>query len=574
MNHLARIATCVAAASALLFAANADAARKAKDLLQYIPEDTPYVMAFTRPLPDEVMDKFEPAIDKTMSAYQQILRYHMSEELVELATEEGGAEKAEQLQALMDELLALMSIQGIRDAGLGRDALFAAYGDGLLPVFRIALSNSAKFDAAVTRIEAKAPEKLPTATLQGQAYRYIDLDKMRVIIATIKNDAVITLVPKVLSDERLARTLGLTKPRNSLAKSKAFRALSKEYGFTAHFTGYIDVERVAAGFISDPSGQNEEFLAMAKHGMTEFSEQCKAEYMSLAAIAPRIVIGYTAVNSSFIETGMVVELRDDIAAGLATLPAAVPGLGPDLGGLFSFGMSLDPMAMRSFYEARLDAMEADPFECATLADLQASTAKGRAALAQPVPPVVYSFRGFLANVTNIEGMDVATETPPSSIDASILFAVENAEALVTLAAMISPEIAALNLLPDGKAKVLDLPQLADIADQAFAALSSAGLSVSLGEGAEANAEAMLQADVIEDKPFMSMAFDAKRYYEFIGEAAMEESDSEEGEEVPLPLRAAIRDAVVSSGEMYERMAVNVHFTDRGIEVNSRVTLAD
>jgi len=44
--------------------------------------------------------------------------------------------------------------------------------------------------------------------------------------------------------------------------------------------------------------------------------------------------------------------------------------------------------------------------------------------------------------------------------------------------------------------------------------------------------------------------------------------------VPLALRAAIRDAVVSSGEMYERMAFNVHFTDRGVEVNSRMTLAD
>ena len=574
MNHLARIATCVAAAGALLFAANADAARKAKDLLQYIPEDTPYVMAFTRPLPDEVMDKFEPAIDKTMSAYKQILQYHMSEELLELSTKEGGAEEAEQLRALMDELLTLMSVKGLRDAGLGRDALFAAYGDGLSPVFRIALSNSAQFEAAVARIEANASEQLPTATLQGQLYRYVDLDEMRVVIATIKNDAVITLVPKVFGDERLARTLGLTKPRSSLAKSKAFRALNKEYGFTDHFTGFIDVERIAASLISDPSGQNEEFLAMAKRDMTEFSEQCKAEFMSLAGIAPRIVIGYTAVNSRYVETGMVVELRDDIAAGLATLPAAVPGLGPDLGGLFSLGMSLDPMAMRSFYEARLDAMEADPFECATLADLQASTAKGRAALAQPVPPVVYSFRGFLANVTNIEGMDIATETPPSSIDASILFAVENAEALVTMAAMMSPEIAALNLLPDGKARLLDMPQFSEIADQAFAALSNGGLSVSLGEGAEANAEAMLQADVVEDKPFMSVALDAKRYYEFMGQAAMEGSDSEEGEEVPLALRAAIRDAVVSSGEMYERMAFNVHFTDRGIEVNSRMTLVD
>jgi hypothetical protein len=574
MNHLVRIVTFIVAAGTLLFAANADAARKAKDLLQYIPEDTPYVMAFTKPLPDDIMDKFEPAIDKAMSAYKQILQYHMSEYLVGVAAQEGGAEKAGQLQAVMDELLALMSIQGIRDAGLGRDTLFAAYGDGLSPVFRIALTNRTQFDAAIARIEAKAPEKLPTATLKGQAYRYVDLEDMRVIIATVKNDAVITFVPKVVADERLARTLGLTKPRKSLANSKALRALRKEYGFTDHFTGFIDVERVAAAFISDPGGHNEEFLALANHGMTDISEQCKAEYMTLAGIAPRLVVGYTTVDSRYVETGMVVELRDDLASGLATLPAMVPGLGPDLGGLFSFGMSLDPMALRSFYEARLDAMETDPFECPTLADLQASTAKGRAALAQPVPPVFYSFRGFLANVTHIEGMDVATETPPSSVDASVLLAMKNAEALVTMAAMMSSEIAALNLLPDGKAKALDLPQLAEIADQAFAALSSDGLSLSLGEGAEANAEAMLEADVSEDKPFMSMAFDAKRYYEFVGQAAMEGGDSEEDEGVPPALRAAIRDAVVSSGEMYERMAFNVLFTDRGIEVNSRMTLTE
>lgn len=573
MNHLARIATCVAAVCALLFAANADAARKAKDLLQYIPEDTPYVMAFTRPLPDEIMDKFEPAIDKTLSAYKRIMQYQLSEELVELSAEEGGAEKAEQLQAVMDEVLGLMSIQGLRDAGIGRDALFAAYGDGLLPVFRIALSNSGQFDAAVARIEAKATEKLPIAKLQGHTYRYVDLDKMRVIVATIRNDAVITLVPEAYDDERLASTLGLTKPRNSLAKSKEFRALKKEYGFTDHFSGFIDVERIAAAFL-DPRGQDEALLALADHGIPEFSEQCKAEYLSLAGIAPRIVMGYTAVEKSYLETGMFVELRGDIAAGLATLPAAVPGLGPDLGGLFSFGMSLDPMAMRSFYEARLDAMEADPYECATLADLQAGTEKGRAALAQPIPPVAYSFRGFLANISNIEGMDVATETPPTSIDASMLIAVENAEALVAMASMFSPEIAALNLLPDGKAKLIDLPQLAEIADQAFAALSNGGLAVSLGEGSAANAEAMLEADVVEEKPFISAAFDAQRYYEFIAQAAMESDESEEGEEVPMALRAAIRDAMISSGEMYERLAFNVHLTDRGVEVKSRMTLAD
>ncbi|MDH3620245.1 MAG: hypothetical protein OER91_05105 [Gammaproteobacteria bacterium] len=574
MNHVIRTSIIVAAAFALFYSASADAARKAKDLLQYIPEDTPYVMAFTKPLPDDVVDKFEPAVDKTLSAYRRMLQYHMSEHMAELSGKEGGAEEAAQLQAFTDELLDLMSVEGLRNAGMGRDALFAMYGDGLLPVFRIALSNRAQFDAAVERIESKASEKLPTATLSGETYRYLDLDKMRVVIATVKNDAVITLVPAGVSDERLARTLGMSKPKKSLAKSKELRNINKEYGYTDHFVSFIDVERIAASFVGDPSGLNTEFLEIIDHDPARFSEQCQAEFASLARIAPRIVVGYTEVNKNFLETSMVVELRDDIAAGLATLPAVVPGLGPDLGGLFSFGFSLDPLALRGFYEDRLDAMEADPFECEALGDLQASTVKGREALAQPLPPVIYSFRGFLANITNVEGMDIAAEKPPESIDASILVAIENAQDLVTMAAMMSPEVAALNLLPDGKAKLLDLPQLAEIAEQAFAALSESGLSLSMGDGADVNAEAMLAADVVESKPFMSGSFDAKRYYEFIGQAAMEEDDSEEGEKVPLEMRAAIRDAMVSSGDMYKRVAFNVHLTERGVEVNSRLTLAD
>jgi hypothetical protein len=68
--------------------------------------------------------------------------------------------------------------------------------------------------------------------------------------------------------------------------------------------------------------------------------------------------------------------------------------------------------------------------------------------------------------------------------------------------------------------------------------------------------------------------DAQKYYEFVGRAAMEGSDDEDGEPMPEAMRTAVRDAVVASGEMYERMAANVYLTERGIEVQSRVTLSD
>jgi hypothetical protein len=326
--------------------------------------------------------------------------------------------------------------------------------------------------------------------------------------------------------------------------------------------------------LRDVGGRNEEFPRLMGRDALELSEACQTEFEELANVAPRIVAGYTAVGQKSLNMKMIVEMRDDIAAGFATLPALVPGLGAELGGLMSLGFSLDLLALRAFFEARLDAMEADPFECELLGGLQAGVPQGREALAKPIPPIVYSFRGLIANLTDMRGGDLANDKPPEEIDGSVLFAIENAEALVTMGAMLSPEVAELNLLPDGKARALNLPQLADLAKEAFAALSQSALAVAVGRGADKAAETMLAAEPSASKPFASFSMDAKRYYDMMGNAVMQ-AQAEEGEE-PMSdeLGAAVRDIMLSSGELYERMAINVHFTERGIEIGSHMTLAD
>jgi len=572
MNHFFRTLIGVSATVAALVSCRADVAHESEQLLQYIPAETPYVMAFTKPLPDDLMDKFEPVVDQTLSGYERILRYKVSEVMVELSREEGGAEKAKQLQELVDEFTSLMSVQGLRDAGIDRDSVFAIYGDGLLPVFRIELSDRDKFDATVSRLESKSPQKFQVGTVGGESYRYYDIEEARFVVATPGDSAVITIVPSTYSDERLARALGIKKPQDNVADG--LEEIRNAYDFTDHFVGFVDVEKLAASFLGDPSGLNKELLLVAEHDPEELMEECRAEFAELASVAPRVVVGYTNVNKSFLDTRMVVELREDIASGLATLPTAVPGLGADLGGLLSFGFSLDPMAARSFLEARLDAMEADPFECADLGELQASVAQGRQALAQPLPPVVYNFSGMLAHISDVQGMNLGTKKPPESVDASFLVAFKNAQDLVNMASMMIPQVAEMNLLPDGKARALDLPQLAEIADKAFVALSNVGISVAMGEGSAENSEAMLVADVEMPPPFVSFSMDSKRYYDFVGDALMQENETEDGESEPLALRTAMRDVMVSSGELYERVSVNVHLTERGVEIGSRMTLSD
>ena len=564
----------IAVALALPLGTADAASRSAKKLLPYVPADSPYVLASTEPVPDKLADKIEPTVDEVLKAYQRIIRYSMSEKLVELSAEEGGAEKAEKLQGLVDEVLELMSVQGVREAGIERDAGFVFYGNGLLPVLRIELSDPKAFERTIARIEDKAEQKLSIATVDGEDYRYFDFDKARLIVTTMDKQAVVTVVPATLGDDQLELALGLKKPRKNMAKSRELQSIAKQYGFSDYFTGFISNERIASVFVNEPGALDKELLALMQYDASTLTDTCKAEFMELAGIAPRIVFGYSTLNERFIDSEVIVELREDIATGLSSLPAAVPGLGQDHGGLVSIGLSLNPLALRQFYEARLDAMESDPFECDKLAPMQSGVVAGRQALNQPIPPVVYGFRGFLAVISDIKGMDMATQQPPEKIDGSLVFAIENAQELLTMAAMMDPQIAALNLLPDGKPVKLELAQLAAFADDAFAALSEGAVAVSVGQGAEDNAANFLAADSADPAPFFSMSMDTARYYGFIGDAMMAAEPEENDEDMPLAVRTALRDAMTLMGNLYQRMHLDVMLTETGVIMSSRMTLAE
>ena len=550
------------------------ASSNSADLLKYIPADTPYVIASTEPFPSALAEKLEPTIDGILQAYQRVMRHVMAEQLVEMAAEEGGGEDAEKFRGLMEEVIGLMSIDSIRAAGIGRESAFVFYGNGLMPVLRLELTDPDLFDAAVSRMEEKAGEDLLVGEAKGTSYKYANAEKINLIIATLDDQVVITIVPASFDESQVALALGAKAPRKNLKKSKALQAINKEYGFSGYMTGYIDTERLAGIFAGNTTDQDDDFFTAIGDKPPELSTVCAAEIMEMAGIAPRMVFGYSEISPEQIDSTMIIELREDIAAGLTSITAVVTGLGIDSGGLMSFGLVLNPMSLREFYEARLDAMEADPYECDKFADLQAGVAKGREALNTPLPPVVYSFRGFVANIADIQGVDFSSSTAPESIEASILIAVENAESLVMMAAMMDPQIAALNLVPDGKPVKLALAQLAEFAGDAFAALSTDALSISLGEGAEANSASMLVADSAEPAPFISMNMDSARYYSMLGEAMSQETASEEGDETPQAIRDALGDVVALSGSMYERMSVEVQFTTRGVEINAAIKLSD
>jgi len=541
-------------------------------LLKYVPADTPYVFASLEPLPDDIMDELEPMIDRVLVSYRSVLEEVIVAKEAELIEEQRTSEDTQKVKAFVEGLSTLLSVEGMREAGIARDSLMAFYGNGLLPVMRIELSDGALFEAAIARLEQQGGDQMLVADFEGQSYRYFDAEELRILIAVVEDQAVFAMVPAAFDDAQTGRALGLTLPDSSITDSTVLQDIISKYDYTNHVVGFVDVAAIAERFVGEPSGLDVDLMALLEVDDTELSNVCKEEIRDVAGVVPRMVAGYTGISAKRFDSSVVFELRDDIATGLQALPAVVPGLGGDHGGLMSFGMSLDVKEARSFMEARLDAMEADPFECEHFADLQGGVAQARESLNQPLPPMVYDFKGFVAIIDEIEGLDVASQTPPTSVDGSFLLAMDNAQGLVAMGAMFSPELAALNLQPGGDPVALDLPQLQAMGISAFAALTDSAVAVSVGEESESEVQGMLNAEGSTPAPFVSFSIDAARYYSFMGEAI---GAGEAVEDSPTPeMKAALQNMMMSVADLYDRMSGDVLFTENGIEMHVTETLKD
>jgi hypothetical protein len=537
-------------------------------LLGYVPDDTPYVFGILEPLPDDLMDKIEPKLERLLAAYSEMLRIAVSE--AEPAAD-GDSGESENARAVAEELRSFMSLRSLREAGVTRDSTAVFYGNGLLPVLRVGLSDVSLLEEAIAGIEEKAGEELPVAQIDDTRYRYIEDEGIRLIIATIGDHLVLTVAPDSLDDVALSRLLGLAVPDRNIAQSGKLRAIAEEYGFLHEYVGLVDTVRLADTFIDQPEGLDALLLDVIGYDAGTLGDVCKAEFRSLAGIAPRVVSGYEEVSAGAIRSVTVVELRDDVAGEFTRFVAPVPGLGAAHDSLFSLGMSLNVQAMRTFFDTRVAALAKDPWECEHLEAVQGGLFLAHErALAQPVPPILYDLHGFLAVIDDLQGFDFSPRQPPEEIDASFLLAIDNAQGLLAMGQAMIPQLAATTIEPDGKAHRLDLGAGQAGVESAWIALTDSAVAISVSEEGDTFLAAMLQAEPGVPPPFASMGLDGTRYYTLLGEAMRGNDDEDLSED----MREALADVIDVAAEFYERLQIDVTFTERGIEIDTDMNLAD
>jgi len=571
-----RVAFVAAASFLILLVACSDSddagiAASDMEILTYVPADTPYLFAGLESTPEDLSEKLTPLIDATLNMYRRVLRGIANSAYEEALANDENTDWFDKVMPFLDELDDLISVDGLASAGIDHDSHFAFYGNGLLPVLRVTLSDGELMEATIQRLEAKAEEEMDTATINGNTYRYVGDDTGRVVVAIIDDQLVVSFAPSTLSEDHLQQVLGLSRPDSNVADAGTLSTIANKYGYENYILGFIDLARIADTFIVPQSGINAALLELGEYDASELSEVCKSEIQSAVGVMPRLVSGYTELSADRVASNAVFELREDIASAMTALAGPVPGLGTPQEGLMTFGMGIDLLAMRNFYSDQLDALEAEPYECELFAELQDGVAAGRQVLNQPVPPIVYGFKGFMLTIDSIEGLDIAAQQPPTAIDARLLVAMENAEGLLAMGAMFSPEFAALNLESNGDPVRLNLPQVDALGQVVHIALADDALAVSVGDGMEEGLSDLLKSSSPDDPPFIYSEIDAGAYYEYLGTSMM--GGAGDLSEMP-ELEEAMTELNAVSKELMDKIDFNISFTDDGVLLSSDVLLKD
>ena len=537
--------------------------------LDFVPADTPYVFAKLEPLPEAERKRWMGQMDGIAAMWKSQIA------IMKARIGEDADPEAQQLQRWLDALDAEFTgksvEQVIASLGASLEGHGAFYGVGLAPVMRSELADPNALRATVARLEQRTGDTLDTATIDGITYWFVAIPDttLRLIVAIQDKHLVVTLGPGA-DDAALRILLGIERPGSTLRDSGALQALNAKFDYLPVGGGYIDSARIADLLTAPATPLETALLAAMKVEKPAVEAACKTEAALLATLVPRMSAGYTRISDGHMDMVTHIETLPKIAADLQTLRTPMPGPRIADTALFDFGMGLNVGALPAVLNAWADAAQAHTFACPRFVDLndtatQLRTASSNAGI-YTVAPVFSSMRVMLDRI-DVESMTAGT--PDAS--ARILISSGNPAALLSMARNFAPDLAGLDLKPDGK--VVAIPTLAanPLPLPLFAAMSPQVLAIGVGADQQAALGEGLTLDPAF-QPLLVYGVDGAAYAQFMkfgmaqaAAAATTDAERKEAEEMGLMMQEIY-------AKWIKRMDVSVDVDAHGLVIDQRMQM--
>lgn len=490
-----RLAAVLAAVLAVSFAAcgaqNPKTQRPAARLLRHVPADTPYFFAVLEPTPRAELEQYLAMQRRSF----HIRRLRLSEKQADRAM-------PPVVNALLDELEANLSVEGLDRLGIGAGATMALYGIGILPALRVEIKDARAVEALVGRMVAVAKGPPARTDSHGKVWQFPVGRRATVVVAVTDTELLAGVAPTGDLPWFLDRLHGDADPGPSLNDSPRLDEIMTTYRLSPRFVSWIELAAATVASTSDGSLMSRQWHALAETPR-ELSEACKHELVSLFGHMPRLVFG--ALETSVVKQRFMamLELDPDLARELSSLRVSAVGVGAALGAsIASFGVAADVPRLLAMLKARAQRQLQAPSRCPELIGLNELAQNLDAELSKPMPPWVKDLRGFAAELGDLQGGAIG----PKIRGAAVVSAADPIR-LIDLAKHFLPQLPSINPPPDGKP--VKVPGGIFFVD-AYVAMKGQLLGVGVGEGADLELVRLMGERPLASQPIAAFAADVAK----------------------------------------------------------------
>jgi hypothetical protein len=540
--------------------------------LSFVPADTPYVVANLDPVPDEVIDTFlerlQPVLD-TMQSQLTSARDKLESE--QINPDDPGARIA---HAVLMELDGKLNRPGLESMGFDLRSKRVLYGMGAFPVIRLGLSDSGALRETILRVMSNAQITAPEQQLQGVSYwRLSDGDTGNVsggIYISIQEDHLAMAVfPTVAEAELLPAFLGLEMPQGSDAQAR-LEKLNNSHGYTGYGSGILDVRKFADQFLSPDTVAARTLATSGDFDPATITPECIAEFHEIIDNAPRMTMGIRELTESAFAVQYRLETPETLAGQLIGLVSRIPGADGLSGRILelAFGMRFGPV--RDFLREKAAAIEADPYQCEYLVELNDGAVQALEQLNQPMPPFLNNFRGVRVSISEIAmGMD----SIPENARGFMAVHVEQPQMFVGMAQMFLPDLSELPISPGEPPVRLPETLIPAPGLVAYAAMSDDAIGLALGEGEETGLPAFLGLKAGPEGMFLSASYDMAAYLDYsnkLGGYDQGTPDTDGGSH-GAAARELQEAMVMALRQMTNRSDSSMSFTPEGLVIENRTT---
>lgn len=484
----------------------------AKDLFNHIPANSSYLLAMLEPLPKELLEAYFKLSRSTLGNFIRIAE-----------KEQGADEKNRKTLDFLNHLHSNLSYDKLGETGFSPEALWGLYSKSGYPVIRGSISDNNKLKTLIELAAAIDNHELEWKHLDNYDYLLVapepssttETGNVHLLLAISKEWLVLSLLPKDVSDETIAETLGVEKSANRF-EITTLKTLNHQYNYLPHGSGYLNLQAITKELYATlPTGERE-----------AIPSACLDVLDNLTSHAPRIVAGYSRLDVQQMVMEATLELSDDVINAIKPIQQPLAGYDETQRPLYALGISADLPALREALSALLETIGQASEKCSLIDQQQIAEAQLKLSLA--MNPMFSGYKSLLVALNDIE-LDFAKDIERPQLkhmEGVAIASMNDPRSTLALLSLFMPQLSTLKLPDDGTPVTLPISkQQLQLDATVKAALNKDRLGVTVGAPDE-QLKSWLASSPADDSPFLWIAYDYSRFMSLLDTALVADVKSD------------------------------------------------